>query len=50
MKQGLRVLILFAISVVLFSALETANRNSPYKLVKVGGKANQCECTHRIER
>jgi hypothetical protein len=50
MKRVLRVLILFIISVVLFSALETTGRNSQYKLVKVGGKANQCECTYRIER
>jgi hypothetical protein len=50
MKQVLRVLILFAISVLLFSAMETANRNPSYRLVKVGGKANQCECTYRIER
>jgi hypothetical protein len=50
MKAALRMLILFVISVAVFSALETRSKNSSYKLVKVGGKANQCECTYRVDR
>jgi hypothetical protein len=50
MKAALRLLILFVMSVVLFSAFESRVSHSSYKLVKVGGTANQCECTYRIER